>query len=185
MTIENSKVIDLNIKKEDRILDFSDFRKQEIKFDIAKLQESYHQIVKTKKFEDAGITHFGAISLTQIPGDPESIRGNKVRGIYWTKPNKSGEEVSRDVMIDESAYSEFIKDYENTYFKYVYDVLSCWCLSLTAIQSNLIECLITSPVCWNFSCSSDPFRPRTIDSNMLNIFNDSFLLSFKYCMLQH
>ena len=25
--------------------------------------------------------------------------------------------------LDESAYSEFIKDYENTYFKEVYDVL--------------------------------------------------------------
>ena len=36
MTTENSKVIDLNVKKEDRVLDFSDFQKQEIKFDILK-----------------------------------------------------------------------------------------------------------------------------------------------------
>ena len=84
MTIENSKVIDLNVKKEDRVLDFSDFQKQEIKFDIEKLQEAYQQIVKIKKFEDAGVTHFGAISLTQIPGDPDSIKGNKARGVYWT-----------------------------------------------------------------------------------------------------
>ena len=53
MTIENTKVIDLNVKKEDRLLDFSDFQKQEIKFDIEKLQEAYQQIVKIKKFEDA------------------------------------------------------------------------------------------------------------------------------------
>ena len=46
MATENSKVVDLNIKKEDRILNFSDFQKQEIKFDIEKLQEAYHQIVK-------------------------------------------------------------------------------------------------------------------------------------------
>jgi len=124
MATENSKVVDLNIKKEDRILDFSDFQKQEIKFDIEKLQEAYHQIVKIKKFEDAGVTHFGAISLTQIPGDPDSIKGNKARGVYWTKPDKSGKEVSRDEMIDDASYSEFIKDYENTYFKEVYDVLS-------------------------------------------------------------
>ena len=123
MATENSKVVDLNVKKEDRILDFSDFQKQEIKFDIEKLQEAYHQIVKIKKFEDAGVTHFGAISLTQIPGDPDSIKGNKARGVYWTKPDKSGKEVSRDEMIDEASYSEFIKDYENTYFKEVYDVL--------------------------------------------------------------
>ena len=44
MATENSKVVDLNVKKEDRILDFSDFQKQEIKFDIEKLQEAYHQI---------------------------------------------------------------------------------------------------------------------------------------------
>ena len=124
MATQNSKVIDLNVKKKDRILDFSDFQKQEIKFDIEKLQEAYHQIVKIKKFEDAGVTHFGAISLTQIPGDPDSIKGNKARGVYWTKPDKSGKEVSRDEMIDEASYSEFIKDYENTYFKEVYDVLS-------------------------------------------------------------
>ena len=50
MTNENSKVIDLNIKQKERVLDFSDFHKQEVKFDIIKLQEAYHQIVKIKKF---------------------------------------------------------------------------------------------------------------------------------------
>ena len=48
MSIDNTKVVDLNIKKEDRILDFSDFQKQNIKFDISKLQEAYNQIVQTK-----------------------------------------------------------------------------------------------------------------------------------------
>ena len=71
MSIDNTKVVNLNLKKEERILDFSDFQKQNLKFDINKLQEAYNQIIKTKKFEDAGITHFGAISLTQIPGDPD------------------------------------------------------------------------------------------------------------------
>ena len=79
MSIDNTKVVNLNLKKEDRVLDFSDFQKQNLKFDINKLQEAYNQIIQTKKFEDAGITHFGAISLTQIPGDPESIKGNKQR----------------------------------------------------------------------------------------------------------
>ena len=108
MINEFSKVIDLNIKKDDRVLDFRDFQKQEIKFDIEKLQEAYHQIVKIKKFEDAGVTHFGAISLTQIPGDPDSIKGNKARGVYWTKPDKSGKEVVRDESLDESLYLSLI-----------------------------------------------------------------------------
>jgi len=106
-------------------LDFNDFQKQDIKFDIHKLKQSYYQIVKTRKFEDGGgISNFGAISLTQIPGDPDSIKGNKARGVFWTKPNSSAKEVTRDVKIDEESYSEFIKDYENTYFKEVYEVLS-------------------------------------------------------------
>ena len=105
-------------------LNFNDFQRQNIKFDIAKLQESYKEIIKTKKFEDAGVTNFGAISLTQIPGNPESIIGSNARGIYWTKPDKTGKEVSRDVNIKEEDYSEFIKEYENTYFKEVYDKLS-------------------------------------------------------------
>ena len=125
MSIDNKNLIKLDLKKEEKILDFSDFQKQNIKFDINKLQESYNQIAQTKKFDDGGgIAHFGAISLTQIPGDPDSVKGSKARGVYWTKPDKSGKEVSRDVTVDESAYSEFIKDYDNTYFKEVFDVLS-------------------------------------------------------------
>ena len=77
MKIETTKVIDLNVKKDERVLDFRDFQKQEFKFDISKLQEAYNQIIQIKKFEDAGVTHFGAISLTQIPGNPDSIKGNK------------------------------------------------------------------------------------------------------------
>jgi len=111
MNIDNKNIVNLDLKKEDKILDFRDFQKQNIKFDINRLQESYNQIVQTKKFEDGGgIAHFGAISLTQIPGDPDSVKGSKARGVYWTKPDKSGKEVSRDVTIDESAYSEFIPD---------------------------------------------------------------------------
>ena len=106
-------------------LNFNDFQKQEVKFDINKLQDSYKQIIKTKKFDSpAEISNFGAISLTQIPGDPDSIKGHKARGLFWTKPDSLGEEVKRDIDINEEAYSEFIKDYENTYFKEVYDILS-------------------------------------------------------------
>jgi len=105
-------------------LNLDDFQKQDVKFDIGKLQQAYKEVVKTQKFEDAGVTNFGAISLTQMPGDPESIKGSKARGVFWTKPDQSGKEVLRDVNINEESYSEFIKEYENTYFKEVYDALS-------------------------------------------------------------
>ena len=125
MDTDTKNIINLDLKREGKNLSFNDFQKQNIKFDVVKLQEAYRQIIKTKKFDDGGgISHFGAICLTRKPGDPESIRGSKARGIYWTKPDKSGAEVSRDINIDESEYSEFIPDYENTYFKEVFDVIS-------------------------------------------------------------
>ena len=106
-------------------LNFNDFEKQDIKFDIDKLKEAYHEILKIKGFEGVtGVSNFGAISLTQIPGDPDSIKGHKARGIFWTKPNGSGKEVVRDEMINEEAYSEFIDEYKETYFKEVLDALS-------------------------------------------------------------
>ena len=125
MDTDSKNIINLDLKREGKNLNFNDFQKQNIKFDVVKLQEAYRQIIKTKKFDDGGgISHFGAICLTRKPGDPESIRGSKARGIYWTKPDKSGAEVSRDININESEYSEFIPDYENTYFKEVFDVIS-------------------------------------------------------------
>jgi hypothetical protein len=106
-------------------LNFNDFDKQDIKFDINELQKAYKEILKIKNFDSPKeISNFGAISLTQIPGDPDSIKGHKARGVYWTKPDSTGKETIRDVTIDEAAYSEFIEDFKNTYFKEVYDDLS-------------------------------------------------------------
>ena len=106
-------------------LNFNDFQKQDISFDIKELKKAYTEILKINDFSGPeGISNFGAISLTQIPGDPESIKGHKARGVFWTKPNSSGKEVVRDEQINEEAYSEFIEDYKNTYFKEVFDVLT-------------------------------------------------------------
>ena len=105
-------------------LNFKDFQKQDFKFDITKLQEAYNQLEKTNKFADLGILHFGAICLNRIPGDPDSIKGHKARGLYWTKPDQSGHEGSRDVNIDESAYTELVPEFKGTYFEEVYKILS-------------------------------------------------------------
>ena len=106
-------------------LNFNDFLKLNIKFDLDKLQSAYKEVIKIKNFETPEeITNFGAISLTQIPGDPDSIKGHKARGVFWTKPDSTGKEVVRDVNVDEEKYSEFIEDYKDTYFKEVYDTLS-------------------------------------------------------------
>jgi len=106
-------------------LNFNDFKQLDIKFDINKLQDAYKEVIKIKNFESPEeVTNFGAISLTQIPGDPDSIKGHKARGVFWTKHDESGKEVSRDISIEEEKYSEFIDDFKNTYFKEVFDSVS-------------------------------------------------------------
>ena len=105
---------------------FKDFHTVEgLKFDISKLQKALTQVLKIKDYgAPSGITNFAAICLNQIPGNPESIQGNNARGVYWTKPDSSGKETIRDKILDESLYSEFVKDFEHTYFREVYDILS-------------------------------------------------------------
>ena len=117
-----SNVTSLSDRKTKKFL--GDFQKQELKFDLKKLKNALNEVLKIKGFDSSlGIPHFAAISLTQIPGDPESIKGSKARGVYWTNPDSTGIEVSRDVNVEESKYTEFVKDFEHTYFKEVVDEL--------------------------------------------------------------
>ena len=98
---------------------------KDLKFDISKLQTALAEVLKIKDYDTAnGIKNFAAICLNQIPGKPASIKGNNARGVYWTKPDHTGKEILRDKILDESLYSEFVKDFEDTYFKEVYNQLS-------------------------------------------------------------
>jgi hypothetical protein len=105
-------------------LDYSDFHTvPDIKFDIGRLRSDLNKLLDKKQFASPGISNFGAIPINQIPNDDDSIKGNNVRGIYWTIPDEKGKEVSRDVPIDESKYTQLVPEFENTYFKEVYETL--------------------------------------------------------------
>ena len=107
----------------DQLRDFQ--RVKDLKFDIGKLKEALKIVLSRKDYDDAaGTKYIAGISLNQIPGDPDSIKGENVKGVYWTKPDGSGKEVLRAKAINEKDYTEFVKDLEDTYFKEVYDVLS-------------------------------------------------------------
>ena len=81
-------------------------------------------ILEKKGFSSPnGVSNFGAIPLNQIPNDEDSIKGNNIRGIYWTIPDEKGKEVARDVPIDESQYTKLCSEFENTYFNNVYKTL--------------------------------------------------------------
>ena len=103
---------------------FEDFYEvPDLNFDISKLKKDLDKILKSNKFNSPGVTHFGAIPINQIPNDESSVKGNNIRGRYWTIADDTGKEVSRDVDIDESKYTQLVPAFENTYFKEVYDIL--------------------------------------------------------------
>ena len=144
---------------------FEDFYKvPELTFDISKLRSDLDSILENKKFNSPGVTHFGAISLNQIPNDESSIKGNNIRGKYWTIADETGKEVSRDIDIDESKYTQLVPEFNNTYFSEVYEVLSKRFklgrvrLLLKEPRSTLSwhkdpECRLHIPIVTNAGCS--------------------------------
>ena len=105
-------------------LNFKDFYQvPDLKFDIVRLRTDLETILEKKQFVSNGVSHFGALPLNQVPNDENSIKGNNIRGVYWTLPDETGKEVSRDVPIDESKYTQIVPDFEKTYFQEVYDIL--------------------------------------------------------------
>ena len=97
----------------------------EIKFDVPKMQQALKEVdSRVARQSPLGERDINAICLTQIPGDPNSITGGNVRGLFWTKPDSTYEEVQREEVIDEEKYSEFVKLFEDTYFKEMYDILT-------------------------------------------------------------
>ena len=106
-------------------VNFEDFYQvPNLGFDISKLREDLKKILDNKKFNSLGVSHFGAIPINQIPNDENSTKGHNIRGKYWTIADDTGKEVSRDIDIDESKYTQLIPEFEKTYFKEVYETLS-------------------------------------------------------------
>ena len=144
---------------------FEDFYKvPELKFDISKLRRDLDLILENNKFKSPGVSHFGAISLNQIPNNEDSIKGNNIRGKYWTIADQTGKEVSRDIDIDEAKYTQLVPEFNNTYFSEVYKVLSNKFklgrvrLLLKEPRSTLSwhkdpECRLHIPIITNLGCS--------------------------------
>ena len=107
-------------------LNYSDFYQvPNLRFDIKKFRNDLDIILEKKGFSSPqGVSNFGAISLNQIPDDKNSTKGHNMRGVYWTIADETGKEVTRDVPINESKYTQLVPEFENTYFNEVYKTLS-------------------------------------------------------------
>jgi hypothetical protein len=97
------------------------FRKLPMKFDSDELRRAHDEVLKVVSYDGLGVN---AICLNQIPGNESSYTGGNLRGIYWTRPDSTYEEVQREDYIDEIRYSQFVPAFEHTYFKHVFGEMS-------------------------------------------------------------
>ena len=112
-------------------LNFNDFQKQDISFDISELRNACDEVLKIKGFDTSlGIPHFAGISLNQIPGKPESITGNYIRGVFWTRP--------------EINIKPFFFNNNELFFKKKFKSSTCSTISIFRITSNFLFRLIFS-----------------------------------------
>ena len=97
------------------------FNKLPVEFDIDELQSATNELFSKMSWKQHIVK---GLCMTQIPGDPSSADGDKLRGVFYTKPDSTGKEVKRENNIDESQYTEFVEDFKGTYFEEVYNKLS-------------------------------------------------------------
>ena len=89
------------------------YRDPELKFDVAQMQSALKEVdSRVARQSPLGERDINAICLTQIPGDANSITGGNVRGLFWTKPDSTYNEVQREQPIDETKYNQFVELFE-------------------------------------------------------------------------
>ena len=110
----------LPINKANQNIEYQNFKKTKIKFDIQKLQEAMDAILDKMSWKE---WHVKGLCLNKIPGDSASTQGGNLRGIYWTKPDHTAVEVVRESPIKEKLYTELNEQFKGTYFEEIYNEL--------------------------------------------------------------
>ena len=100
------------------------FVKLPFTFDIAELRKSTY-IVRNIARAVIGQDFNGTSTLClthKKNGDP--WEGQKIRGFYWTRPDDSYEEVTREDPFAETEFTEFNQHFKNTYFASIHKFLT-------------------------------------------------------------
>jgi len=97
--------------------------------DMAALRESLDDVLGRLSYDDTyGEWGFGVLPVTRRPGTDGRDQVD-LSGRFWIRPDETYEEVPRDDVVDETAYTELVPEFEGTYFEQLLDDLR----SVTAI----------------------------------------------------
>lgn len=95
-------------------------RQLELKFDLRRMQSALSDVLGVAGWQGDG---FKAIPLTRRPG-VEVPTSNDLSGRYWLRVDDSYQEVPREDIVDEAAYSEFAPEFAGTYFEEIHRELA-------------------------------------------------------------
>ena len=91
-------------------------QKLDLRFDIGKLRAALTEALQRTAFKGDLDKGFGAFSLTRRPG-AEVETANDLSGRFYTRVDESYEEVAREDIVEEEAFSEFVPRFKGTYFE--------------------------------------------------------------------
>lgn len=97
--------------------------KLNLSFDIDELRAALDVVVDRSQWLGQLDAGFGVVSLTRRPG-ADDVTDADLSGRYWLRADERYVEEPREEVVDEAAYSEFVPDFADTYFKHVYDALT-------------------------------------------------------------
>ncbi len=96
----------------------------QLRFDIGELRAALDEVAALTSFEGEFSAHgFGAVGLTRRPG-VETPTSNDLSGRYWLRADERYVEEPHEEVVDESAFTEFVPLYADTYFAHVHKELS-------------------------------------------------------------
>ena len=98
---------------------------EDLDINLEELRKCYEEFKEKKGFstDNPANIDFNAICVNRKPGDPKSISGGNVRGIYWTRPDDTGKEEQRCEQVNEDEYTEICPEFKGTYVETLYDYL--------------------------------------------------------------
>ena len=99
---------------------------EDLDINLEELIACYEEFRESKGFstDNPDNIDFNAICINRKPGDPKSISGGNIRGIYWTYPDNTGKEEQRLEEVEEEKYTQICPEFKGTYIEILYDYLT-------------------------------------------------------------
>jgi len=95
-----------------------------LRFDIAELRKALDRVLGLTDYQgDMRDLGFAAIPLTRRLGE-ETSTANDLSGRYWLRADDRYVEESREDLVDEAAFSEFVPLFKDTYLEHVHKELA-------------------------------------------------------------